>query len=174
MDLGTRLETGEAFKEALVLLKSCSKSDPFVATIIDGVDDGLAQNGVKTRLQLAEQLLEVRETARSCLWFRKTAAACSRMVFRTRRRSSASRTHPMKARKASRVPSPRQIHTWLPASSCSPQASAHKRSGGYKSRRFCERVGAECSRARPIRASTNRVKRSRAMQSIGACLETAL
>lgn len=64
MDLGTRLETGEAFKEALVLLKSCSKTDPFIATVIDGVDDRLAQNGVKTRLQLAEQLMEVRETTR--------------------------------------------------------------------------------------------------------------
>ena len=34
MDLGTRLETGEAFKEALVLLKSCSKSDPFIACLL--------------------------------------------------------------------------------------------------------------------------------------------
>ena len=150
------------------------KSDPFVATIIDGVDDGLAQNGVKTRLQLAEQLLEVRETARKLslvpqdgggMFAHGLSYAASLLRVKDTSDEGAQGIEGAIAK---------EIHTWLPAAHAFARRYTHKRSGGYKSRRFCERVGAECSRARPIRASTNRVKRSRAMQSIGACLETAL
>lgn len=64
IDLGARLEDGEAFDETLKLLKTCSKDDPFVATIVGTVSESVATSGVSTRLQLAEQLERVRQTAR--------------------------------------------------------------------------------------------------------------
>ena len=64
MDFGSRVENGEAFEDALALLNTCAKKDPFIATIIQGLDQDMAKRGVPTRLQLAEQLERVRDTAR--------------------------------------------------------------------------------------------------------------
>ncbi|OUS47317.1 myosin class II heavy chain [Ostreococcus tauri] len=64
MDLGSRLDNGEAFADVLVLLKTCAEKDGFVGAIIRSVNEKAAEKGVATRLQLAEQLSEVRETAR--------------------------------------------------------------------------------------------------------------
>jgi mitofilin len=65
MDLGSRLDNGEAFDETLALLRVCAQSDPFIASIIDGIDTTVATKGVLTRAQLAEQLERVRQTARA-------------------------------------------------------------------------------------------------------------
>lgn len=64
MDLGSRLDNGEAFADVLVLLKTCAEKDGFVGAIIRSVNEKAAEKGIATRLQLAEQLSEVRETAR--------------------------------------------------------------------------------------------------------------
>lgn len=64
MDLGVRLDNGESFIDTLALLKACAEKDPFVDTVIKGVSEKVATDGVSTRLQLAEQLGRVRETAR--------------------------------------------------------------------------------------------------------------
>ena len=64
MDLGVRLENGESFVDTLALLKTCAERDPFVDAVIKGVSEKVATEGVSTRLQLAEQLGRVRETAR--------------------------------------------------------------------------------------------------------------
>jgi len=64
MDLGVRLENGESFVDTLALLKMCAEKDPFVDAVIKGVSERVATEGVSTRLQLAEQLARVRETAR--------------------------------------------------------------------------------------------------------------
>ena len=64
MDLGSRLENGESFSDTISLLKACAENDPFVAAIVDSIDNSYAKEGVPTRLQLAEQLAHVRTVAR--------------------------------------------------------------------------------------------------------------